>query len=94
MKKFLNRLNFRSFIFLVATFYLVYSLISAQFDLMTQKREYENVVQQKERLALEVDEIRSLLEEKDERLYIERIAREKLGYANPGEKVFVDIRAE
>ena len=37
---------------------------------------------------------RSLLEEGQDEVYIERIARERLGYANPGEKVYIDIQSE
>ena len=61
---------------------------------MTKKQEYENVVEQRERIELEVEDTRSLLEEGEDAVYIERIARERLGYANPGEKVFVDVQSE
>lgn len=94
MQKFLNKINLRSFAFLFVIVYLVVSLVRSQVDLMTQKRAYEDVQNQKERLEMEVAETRSFLDEDDESEYIERIARERLGYANPGEKVFVDIRAE
>jgi len=35
-----------------------------------------------------------LLEEDRDEVYIERVARERLGYANPGEKVYIDIQSE
>ena len=94
MRKFLNKINLRSFAFLLVIVYLAVSLVRSQFDLMTRKRGYEDVQEKKERLEMEVAETKSFLEEDDESVYIERIAREKLGYAKPGEKVFVDIRAE
>lgn len=94
MHKLLKKINLRSFALLFVIMYLTISLISAQFELMTQRREYENVAKQKERLELEIDETRGLLEEDEDSVYIERIAREKLGYAKPGEKVYVDIQSE
>ena len=94
MHKLLKKINLRSFALLFVIMYLTISLISAQFELMTQRREYENVAKQKERLELEINETRGLLEEDEDSVYIERIAREKLGYAKPGEKVYVDIQSE
>lgn len=94
MHKLLKKINLRSFALLFVIMYLTISLISAQFELMTQRREYENVAKQKERLELEIDETRGLLEEDEDSVYIERIAREKLGYAKLGEKVYVDIQSE
>ena len=35
-----------------------------------------------------------MLEFEDEEDYIERIARQRLGYANPNEKIFKDIQGE
>ncbi len=94
MRKLLNKINLRSFALLFVIMYLTISLIGAQVELMTQRREYENVTEQKERLEIEIEETRGLLEEDEDSVYIERIAREKLGYAKPGEKVYVDIQSE
>ena len=79
---------------LLAIIYLSINLISAQFELMTKKQELANIQAQKDRLQLEVADTQSLLDEDRDEVYIERIARERLGYANPGEKVYIDIQSE
>ena len=94
MNRIFKKIRLRSVFFALAVLYLAISLISAQFELMTKKQEYENVVEQRERIELEVEDTRSLLEEGEDAVYIERIARERLGYANPGEKVFVDVQSQ
>ena len=66
MNSLFKKIRLRSLIFVLAILYLSISLISAQFELMTKKQEYENTVNQ----------------------------RERLGYANPGETVYVDVQSE
>ena len=39
-------------------------------------------------------EIKALLESENSDDYVARIAREKLGYISPGERVFVDISSK
>lgn len=94
MKKLIKGLRFRTLVLFVAVVYLTVSLISAQFELMTQKREYENLVRQQEKIQEQVDETQRLADQEDKSEYIEQIARDKLGYAYPGEKIYQDIRSE
>lgn len=94
MKNIFKHLKLRTVVLLAAAVYLCVSLISAQVELMTQKREYENLLRRQERLEAQVDETRSMMEEEDKASYIESIARDKLGYAYPGEKIFQDIRSD
>lgn len=94
MGRFIKKIKLSSFIFFLAVVYLAVSLISAQVELMTKKQEYESVVNQKERLEMEVRETQAILDEEDDSVYIERIARERLGYANPGEKIYVDAQSQ
>ena len=94
MQNLKKKINIGSVLLLLAIIYLSINLIGAQFELMTKKQELANVQAQKERLQLEVADTQSLLEEDRDEVYIERIARERLGYANPGEKVYIDIQSE
>ena len=94
MQNLKKKINIGSVLLLLAIIYLSINLISAQFELMTKKQELANAQAQKERLQLEVADTQSLLEEDRDEVYIERIARERLGYANPGEKVYIDIQSE
>ena len=63
--------------------YLAISLISAQFDLMTKRQQLASLNQQQQRVEMETEDIRYILENETEAEYVERVAREKLGYANP-----------
>ena len=94
MQNLKKKINISSVLFLFAIAYLTISLISAQYELMAKKQELSTIQTQKERLELEVADTQSLLEEGQDEVYIERIARERLGYANPGEKVYIDIQSE
>ena len=91
MKKFFNVKIIAVF---CAVAYLSVSLISAQFDLMTKRQQLAILEQQQQRVEMETQDIRRVLEIEDEAEYVERIAREKLGYANPNETVYKDIQGE
>ena len=91
MKKFFN-IKIIAVLYVVT--YLTISLISAQFDLMTKRQQLEILEEQQKRIELETQDIQRVLEIEDEAEYVERVAREKLGYANPNETVYKDIQGE
>lgn len=91
MKKFFN---IKIIAVLCAVAYLSISLITAQFDLMTKRQQLAILEEQKQRIELETEDIQRVLEIEDQEEYIERIARQRLGYANPNEKIFKDIQGE
>lgn len=91
MKKFFN---IKIIAVICAVAYLSVSLISAQFDLMTKKQQLAILEAQQQKIQLEAQDIERMLEFEDEEEYIERIARQRLGYANPNEKIFKDIQGE
>ncbi len=70
--------------------YVAVSLIGMQVEVTAKRRQLlalqENVAQQKRINA----ETQRLLNGENDEAYIERIAREKLGYAYPDEKIFID----
>jgi len=91
MKKFFN---IKIIAVICAVAYLSVSLISAQFDLMTKKQQLAILETQQQKIQLETQDIERMLEFEDEEDYVERIARQRLGYANPNEKIFKDIQGE
>ena len=91
MKKFFN---IKIIAVLCVVAYLSVSLITAQFDLMTKRQQLAILEEQKARIELETQDIQRVLEIEDQQEYIERIARQRLGYANPNEKIFRDIQGE
>lgn len=73
---------------------LVFSLVSGRIQLARMQRELDTV---NDRIALQMEEneeLRRLMETGDQAAYVERIARERLGYARPGERIFIDITGE
>ncbi|MBE6894956.1 MAG: hypothetical protein E7483_05095 [Ruminococcaceae bacterium] len=87
-------LNVRTILAVVLVAYLAINLITTQFDLVNKRQQLEILQQQKARVQLEVNDVQYILNYESEEEYIERIARQRLGYANPDEKVFKDIQGE
>lgn len=70
--------------------YLLINVISIRVRLYKQKQQLNLIMEQIEIAQRENDELRHMLSGSEEE-YIERIAREKLGYAAVDERVFEDI---
>jgi len=77
-----------------AAVYLFVSFVSGQLALADKQHELEEI---SARLELQVQtnqEMMRLTDEDNEDAYVERVAREKLGYARANERVFVDLGGE
>lgn len=77
-----------------AAVYFVVSLVSGQLQVAEKQRELEAL---QARVSLQTEkneELMRMLDADNDDAYIERMAREKLGYAKPGELVFVDLTGE
>lgn len=87
--------NSRSFILTLAIIavmgYFVISLISLQMDIRDKQQEVAEAQQVQQEKQAENEELEKFLTEGDESSYIERIARDVLGYVLPGERVYYDI---
>ena len=78
---------------LVLLAFLVYGIVTLgqiQFQLMESTRRLNAVVAAKEEVQLHNAEITAILENGTEAEFVERAARERLGYVFPNEEVFVD----
>ena len=73
---------------------LMVSLIGGRMQVSRMEKEEAAAVQRVQQQQQENEELRILMESGDEDAYIERIARERLGFARPGERIFVDITGE
>lgn len=74
--------------------YLVFSFISGQMKVADKRRQLAEL---NERVTLQAEqnrELERLMEADEEKAYVERMAREKLGYAWPTERVFIDLTGE
>lgn len=76
----------------VCTFagYIAFTLISMQLDVAAKKRELELINANVAAQLLSNAETKRLLELGGDDAYIEYVAREKLGYAYPDEKILID----
>ena len=66
------------------------SFIHSQSEVASKRRELAAINESIELQQIENDEVRRILDGDNDLEYIERIAREKLGYAYPDEKIFID----
>lgn len=85
----------RSFILTLALIailgYFVISLVSVQFQISEKTKEVEAAKETLASAQEENRELKELAEEDDEKTYMERIARDVLGYVLPGESVYYDV---
>ena len=71
--------------------YFVISIISVQMEIYKEKQKLADIQQQINDTQLENDELSRIVYGAGEAEYIERIAREKLGYAAADERIFEDV---
>ncbi|HCR44356.1 MAG TPA: septum formation initiator [Ruminococcaceae bacterium] len=82
-------LRFAIFVFAV---YMVWGLVNQQIKINEKRRQLSEIKQQIQVQEIKNGEIKSALtSDGDNSEYIERKAREDLGYAKPGERVFINI---
>ncbi|MBQ1235326.1 MAG: septum formation initiator family protein [Oscillospiraceae bacterium] len=67
------------------------SIISTQFEIASVKRETAHLRAQISDTRAQNEETQAILDSEDDKDFIERMAREKLGYIYPGEQVYSDI---
>lgn len=70
--------------------YVAVSLIGMQVEVTTKRRKLVALQQSVEQQQVLNAETRRVLDGGNDSEYIERIARDKLGYAYPDEKIFID----
>lgn len=71
--------------------YFVISLVQAQIQIKDREKQAEEVSVQYEQQLAENERLQGVVDGGDENEYIERVAREKLGYVMPDEKVYYNI---
>ena len=74
-----------------AMIYLIVTMSSLQMELIRKQQELSQITSQNEKLELQNQELRNLVENGTDSDYIERAARDRLGYVYANEEVFTDI---
>ena len=83
------RLLFAAVVMALAV-YFGYSIIRSSVQIREEKAKLAVLQEEVERQQLLNDELQRLLDDGDTSQQMERIARERLGYAKPGERLYVD----
>ena len=71
--------------------YFVMTIVGLQLSVRESKTELEQKKAELTELQAQNERLQSVVDNEDKSDYIEQVAREKLGYGMPGEKVFYDI---
>lgn len=74
--------------------YLVAGLVFNQVDIAAKHKELQDLENQLEQQRQQNDELERVLESGSDQEIIERVARDKLGYAKPNERVFIDVTGQ
>lgn len=71
--------------------YLVISLVVSQVEVTVKKQQLASLEQQAVQQQSQNTELQRLMNAGDGTEYIERVARDRLNYASPDERVFIDM---
>ena len=71
--------------------YFVITIIGLQLSIRERKGVLEQMQSAYEQQLEQNDRLQAIVDSEDKSDYIEQIAREKLGFVMPGEKVFYDV---
>ena len=86
MKSYLFR-----FALLVFAVYLVGSCVKLQIELVDEKQELREQIEENTEIELEIERLSNLIENGDDADFIEAAARERLGYVFPDEEVYKSV---
>lgn len=78
----------------VVAVYLIVGIVGGQMQLAQKQRELATLENQLQSQIEENRELQRMMDADDDAAYIERMARERLGYARPHERVFIDLTGE
>lgn len=76
--------------FVLFAVYIAVTLINLQVEMTRKNQELTAIKAEQKEQQLKNEDIERLLEEDNDSEYIERVARDKLGYAKPNERIFVN----
>ena len=93
-----NRTGLSSFLLRIGAValiaYLAVTLIVCQVDIMVKRQRLETLNAELSRQTEENTELERLYSSGDNDAYIERIARDRLGYVSPDERIYIDMSGE
>ncbi len=81
-------------VLLLFAVWMIYYLGSLIKDYSSLQKQYDATLAKRDELALEVEQKSNMLENGNDADFIERAAREKLGYVYPDEHKYIDISGD
>ncbi len=76
---------------MVFTFYIVVCLVNSQIDISKKRDELESIAEKISIQEVENKKLERIINSDKDDEYIEKLAREKLNFAYPDEKIYIDI---
>ena len=77
-----------------AAVYLVFTIISGQMQVSDKRRQLNEITT---RVTLQMEEnaeLQRMMNADDDKAFVERMARERIQYARPKERVFIDLTGQ
>lgn len=71
--------------------YFIITIIDLQLEIRDRKEVYEQLDNKYEQIVSDNNRLQAIVDNDDKGAYMEQVAREKLGFVMPNEKVFYDI---
>ena len=71
--------------------YFIITIIDLQLEIRERKEVYEQLDNEYEQIVSDNNRLQAIVDSEDKSNYYEQVAREKLGFVMPNEKVFYDI---
>ncbi len=71
--------------------YFIITIIDLQLEIRDRKEVKEQLDMEYEQILTENERLQAIVDSEDKGSYMEQVAREKLGFVMPNEKVFFDI---
>jgi cell division protein DivIC len=83
--------TFLRVIALIFVAYMIFTALNLRTQITLKRKELEDILLQCEEQRISNQEMERILAIEDEDSYIERIAKEKLGFAYPDEHILIDV---
>ncbi len=83
--------TFLRVIALIFVAYMIFTALNLRTQITLKRKELEDILLQCEEQRISNQEMERILAIDDEDSYIERIAKEKLGFAYPDEHILIDV---
>ena len=86
-----SKIIFRLLVIALSVYFIV-TLVRLWNDLSESTAKLEELKSQKEHIETQIEEYKALLSDDSQKAIIEKAARDRFGYAYPGEEIYKEIK--